>query len=82
MSEHVVCMPDDKSCEEEEEEESVRRAAEEDEDHQRDDSKTADDDDDDDETRSGTEDKSDADQSDQIQFPDTNISLSHLQPNR
>ncbi|KAI7804319.1 ribosome quality control complex subunit NEMF-like [Triplophysa rosa] len=64
-------------CCEEEEEESVGRTATEDEDHKRDDSKTADE-----ETRSGTEDGTYEDQSEEIQFPDTNISLSHLQSNR
>lgn len=77
MSKRVVCSSADECCEDEEDE-SIGRTGAEDEDHQRDDSKTADEE----ETRSETEDRTDEDQSDEIQFPDTNISLSHLQPNR
>lgn len=76
-------MSDEESCEEDE---SVRMAAEDEDEltNIKDDNKT--DEADEEETHSGKEDevkeRTNEDQSIEIQFPDTNISLSHLQPNR
>nr|XP_055027508.1 ribosome quality control complex subunit NEMF-like [Misgurnus anguillicaudatus] len=76
-------LSDEESCEEDE---SVRMAAEDEDEltNIKDDNKT--DEADEEETHSGKEDevkeRTNEDQSVEIQFPDTNISLSHLQPNR